>query len=35
MQDMLNIYEWFVYNSLKAHPEKFQFNILGNTGSHT
>ena len=35
IQDILNIYEWFVYNSLKANPEKFQFTILGNTGSHT
>ena len=35
IQDILNIYEWFVYNSLKANPEKFQFIILGNTGSHT
>ena len=29
------IYKWFVYNSLKANPEKFQFIILGNTSSHT
>ena len=29
------IYKWFVYNSLKANSEKFQFIILGNTGSHT
>ena len=32
---MLNVYEWFVYNSMKANPDKFQFIILGNTGSHT
>ena len=33
MQDMQNVYEWFVYNSLKANPDKFQFIILGNKGS--
>ena len=27
--------EWFVYNSMKANLDKFQFIILGNTGSHT
>ena len=32
---MENVYEWFVYNSMKADPDKFQFVILGNTGSHT
>ena len=32
---MENVYEWFVYNSVKANPDKFQFIILGNTGSHT
>ena len=32
---MENIYEWFVYNSMKPNPDKFQFIILGNTGSHT
>ena len=35
IQDMENVYEWFVYNSMKANPDKFQFIILGNTGSHT
>ena len=35
MQDMENVYEWFMYNSMKANPDKFQFIILGNTGSHT
>ena len=34
MQDTWNVYEWFVYNSIKAHPENFQFIILGNTGWH-
>ena len=32
---MENVYEWFVYNSMKANPDKFQFIILGNTGLHT
>ena len=32
---MENVYEWFVYNSMKANLDKFQFIILGNTGSHT
>ena len=32
---MENVYEWFVYNSMKGNPNKFQFIILGNTGSHT
>ena len=32
---MQNVYEWFVYNSMKANPYKFQFIILGNTGSRT
>ena len=35
MQDMQNLYEWFVYDSMKANSDKFQFIILGNTGSHT
>ena len=35
IQDVENVYEWFVYNSMKANPDKFQFIILGNTGSHT
>ena len=35
IQDMENVYEWFVYNSLKVNPDKFQFIILGNTDSHT
>ena len=30
----LNVYEWFVYSSMKANPEHFRFTILGNT-SHT
>ena len=34
LQDTWNIYEWFVYNSMKAHPENFQFIILGNRGLH-
>ena len=34
IQDMENVYEWFVYNSMKVNPDKFQFIILGNTGSH-
>ena len=34
-QDMENVYEWFLYNSMKANPDKFPFIILGNTGSHT
>ena len=29
---MKNLYEWYVYNSMKANPNKF---ILGNTGSYT
>ena len=32
---MENIYEWFVYDSIKVNPDKFQFIIPGNTGSHT
>ena len=35
IQDTWRIYEWFVYNSMKAHPENFQFIILGNAGLHT
>ena len=34
-QNMLNVYEWLVYNSMKANPDKLQFMILGNTESHT
>ena len=34
-QNMLNVYEWLVYNSMKANPDQFQFMILGNTESHT
>ena len=30
IQDTWRVYEWFVYNSMKAHPENFQFIILGN-----
>ena len=32
---MESLYEWCVYNPMKANPGKFQFIILGNTGSHT
>ena len=32
---MKNVYEWFVYNLIKANPDKFQFIILGNKDSHT
>ena len=35
IQDMENVYEWCVYNSTKANSDKFEFIILGNTGSHT
>ena len=35
IQYMQNVYEWFVYNSMKANPDKFQFIILGITGSGT
>ena len=35
MQDMENVYGWFIYKSMKANPDKFQSIILGNTGSHT
>ena len=34
IQDTWRVYEWFVYNSVKAHPENFQYIILGNTGFH-
>ena len=27
--DMTNILYWFIYNSMKANPDKFQFMILG------
>ena len=30
--DIWRVYEWFAYNSMKAHPENFQFIILGNAG---
>ena len=33
IQDIENVYEWFVYNSMKENPDKFQFIILRNTGS--
>ena len=29
---MENIHESYVYNSMKANPDIFQFIILGNTG---
>ena len=32
---MENVCQWFVYDSIKANPDKFQFIIPGNTGSHT
>ena len=32
---MENIHEWFVHNSMKSNPDKFQFIILGNKGWHT
>ena len=32
---MENVYEWCVYNSTKANSDRFQFIILGNTGSYT
>ena len=35
MQDLKNVYEWFVYNSMKANPDKSQFIILGDTVSLT
>ena len=35
IQDMQNLCEWLVYNSVKANPDRFQFVTLGNTGSHT
>ena len=35
IQDTWRVSEWFVYSSLKAHPENFQFIILGNAGLHT
>ena len=31
---MENVYEWFVCNSMKVNPDKFQFIILRNTGSY-
>ena len=34
-QNTLNVYEWLVYNSMKANPDRFQFMILGNIDSHT
>ena len=34
IQDMENVYEWFVYNSMKENRYKFQFIILG-TQAHT
>ena len=35
IQDTWRVYEWFVYSSMKAHPENFQFIILENAGLHT
>ena len=34
IQDTENVYECFVFNSVQANPDKFQFITLGNTGSH-
>ena len=34
-ENTLNVYEWLVYNSMKANPDKFQFMILRNTKTHT
>ena len=30
-----NVYEWFIYSSIKVNPDKFKFIILGKTNSHT
>ena len=35
IQDMENVYERFVYSSMKPNPDKCQFIILGDTGSHS
>ena len=35
IQDTWRVYQWFAYNSVKAHHENFQYIILGNTGLHT
>ena len=35
INDMENIHEWFVYNSMRANPDKFQFIILGSKDSNT
>ena len=34
IQDTWNVYKWFVYNSIKAHLDNFQFIIVRNTGLH-
>ena len=34
-QNTLNVYQWLVYNSMKANSDQFQFMILTNTDSHT
>ena len=34
INDMDKIHECFVYKLIKANADKFQFIILGNTGSH-
>ena len=31
---MESIHEWFLYNSVKANPDKFQFIVVGNADSH-
>ena len=33
-QDTWRVYDWFLYNSVKSHPENFQFIILGKAGLH-
>ena len=32
--DMENMHKWFVCHSVETNLHKFQFIILGNTGSH-
>ena len=34
-QNTLNVYQWLIYNSMKANSDQFQFMILTNTDSHT
>ena len=35
INDKESIHEWFVHYLMKSNPDKFQFIILGNKGSHT